>query len=426
MRDAAPAARARELFSRSVIVILNELPYQVRGFFGVDPEHYTFKRERCRKEVPPLASYFEHPLWRPFHGRHVWVLSLSEPEHRLRDARALLCLRDFLPAPSFGMCTYATVTINGGSPPTVPTIPQNAGVVVIARPGLFGGAIKKVLDQSKLYPPLMFEFGDDRPDHADYRAIRVPGGSPIRCPSFAEQKTQRRAPEEELRDYAIVYVGASDGRPVMLLAGTSSVGTWGAVRYVTTWPSGSDERWREHIQGVVEVTVNDRREAFEEVSASPYRAMLSPCEIWMEGADLTSILADRDLNILWEPDPGASPLDLRMFINGRQLFEQAPEEHFGAAVLLAWARVAGREGGKAVSADAICEYLFTRFYQRMVEQDCRNGREFKAKYQSKVFVKLDRLVGKILEAGGIAEKLSEDGRALYRVVAKPLPHFLRD
>jgi hypothetical protein len=74
----------------------------------------------CRKGEQTAPSFFEYPLWRRFHGRQIWVLSLSEPEHRLRDARALLCLRDFLPAPAFGQCTYATVTINSGAPPDYP------------------------------------------------------------------------------------------------------------------------------------------------------------------------------------------------------------------------------------------------------------------------------------------------------------------
>jgi len=216
------------------------------------------------------GGFTTHPLWRKFQGRPIWVLSLSDTEHRLRDARALICLRDFLPHPKSGQCTYVWVTLDDNNRllSQLPSgIPPNAGVVILGRPALFGSEVDELMKRCR--PSLFYEFASDDPSNASkYRTIlrhaTVPShaSNDFVCPSFAEQ---RRANAKELQDYGIVASGWADNHPIMLLAGTSSVGTWGCVEYATRYPEPFDTCWQENIQGVIKASVTNTYQAFETV-----------------------------------------------------------------------------------------------------------------------------------------------------------------
>ena len=279
------------------------------------------------------TSFFRHPLWRKFQDRQIYVLCASDTEHRLRDAKPIIRIRDFLP-PESPRCVYAISTVQPRGRATWPgsKIPPDAGVIILGRPALFGA--QRFLEQCR--PKLKYRFESDQPDQpTKYRTIIAEGVemSRFKCPLFATQLRSRPTPKS-LYDYGLVYSGwqphRSDEqyRPVMLLAGTSTLGTWGAVKYVTEdVVRSNDVRWQEDVQGIVRGQAENTSEAFEDVEAASLDGeMLSPCRIWIEGGHLPprsreawNLAAQRSYSDDLEKH---RTLDLRLLINGQEIMAQ--------------------------------------------------------------------------------------------------------
>src|ERR1035438_3141587 len=205
--------------------------------------------------MPPDSEFVTSPLWKKFRDRPIWVLSLSEREHRLRDALALIAIRDFLPPERSGQTTYATITLDEtGMPVTAwPKIPATAGIVVLGRPSLFGPSLRHI--QSELVPRLGYRLASDDPQNCEYRTIVVDGvQEQFRSPSFTSQRAADPH-ADELYDHGIVYSGWYGEQPVMLVSGTSTVGTWGCVKYVTARADCDDPRSQGDPQGVIRAFV---------------------------------------------------------------------------------------------------------------------------------------------------------------------------
>ncbi len=161
------------------------------------------------------TAFYDHPLWRDCQRRPIWVVSLTEPEHRMRDAKAILHLRDFLPPTSSGLCTLATVTTGLKQTPRWPTVPADAAIVLVGRPSLFGSAAERLVQEAT--PPLLYSFGSkEQKQVADYRSIAVHGfnAPTFPCLSFRDQ---RKSGAKELSDLGIVYRGWSKGHPLAQL-----------------------------------------------------------------------------------------------------------------------------------------------------------------------------------------------------------------
>ena len=374
------------------------------------------------------TSYFRHPLWKKFQGRQIYVLCASDTEHRLRDAKAIMRLRDFLPPSESGMCVYAISTVHSHGRAIWPAskIPPEAGVIILGRPALFSA--QTFMDQCR--PKLGYSFESDRPEESTkYRTIITEGleRARFKCPLFATQLRVRPAPKS-LYDYGLVYSGwrshKADGqcRPVMLLAGTSTLGTWGAVRYVTEEVPPYDVRWQDDIQGIVRAQAENTPEAFEDVEAAPLRGeMLSPCRIWIEGGhlphrsreawDLASQRSYTDLE-------KNCTLDLRILVNGQEIMAHQ-RTFMPALVLLALANNKVQDlypGGyscKATAADVLATVRKFLTVQPSTQH---------------IYVTLNSLIRQIRGAGGIAyvERTREGpkGGPTFYLVLRPLPFFL--
>lgn len=173
--------------------------------------------------------------------------------------------------------------------------------------------------------------------------------------------------------------------------------------------------------------MKDGRDAFEEVSIKRVLEMLSPCEIWMDGSSLWPLRLGDTENLLWEP---SDAFDLRIFVNGKRIFENA-KMHLAAMVLLAWARLAARgddDDARTISAKDVCEYVHRRFYKERQEPEelVENLQDFREKYQNAISTYLDRLVEQIRDAGGLVERIVGQHGVHYGMIAKPLPYFLRE
>ena len=237
-------------------------------------------------------------------------------------------LRDFLPPSDSGLCTYAVSTVHGRSPAIWPesTIPSDAGVVILGRPALFGPKAHNFSQQCS--PSCGYAFEADVPGElAKYRTILAEDATARRfsCPSFKSQLRAKPTPAH-LYDYGLIYSGwqgpEEKARPVMLLAGTSTLGTWGAVEFATGSVQPEDVRWYEDVQGIVRAEALNSPEAFEGVDAKPLeREMLSPCRIWMEGGDLPANSKDAWKKAYEENPklPKGTPLDLRIYVNGQEI-----------------------------------------------------------------------------------------------------------
>ena len=114
------------------------------------------------------------------------------------------------------------------------------------------------------------------------------------CPTFAKQRSARPKPDS-LFDPAFVYSGwqrpgnREADRPVLVLAGSSTLGTWGAVKWTTDELPPDDVRWQEDVQGVIRAKSNNTPEAFEAVHATS-EEVIAPCRIWMTGSDVPTRL----------------------------------------------------------------------------------------------------------------------------------------
>jgi hypothetical protein len=355
-------------------------------------------------------------------------MSLSESEHRLRDARALIALRDFLPPESSGQTTYATITLDESSHTITqwPRIPSDAGIVVLGRPSLFGIELKHQMEVHWT-PSLGFRLISDDPKDECYRTIEACGTKDrYSCPPFA---VQRRTAGKQLFDYGIFYSGWSHDRPIVLLAGTSTVGTWACVKYAVEYPKSFDVRWQEDVQGIVRASVDNVVECFQDVRTESVQ-LLAPCRIWMEGRDLPSLSDWRKPSRLrLDEMRNAGKFDLQILINDRPIFQKA-RTHIPALVLLALVSAqSGRPlfcGGSETHA-SILEVLRAIFdFLHLGTQDGNGGSvtfdDFVQDRRNHVAGILKELVKQIREQGGIASFDAE--RMIYSICARPLPPFL--
>lgn len=382
-----------------------------------------------------VASFFVHPLWKKFQNRPIFVICLSDPEHRLRDANAIIRLREFLPPPESGIVTYVTVTVHEERPSVWPKIPAGAGIVILGRPAFFGPMAEEFLRVCR--PSLGFQFeSDDRTMVSKYRtiAMRDVKPKPFRCPSFMEQCKGRALPVS-LYDYAIIYSGwdlgasGSAPRPVMLVAGTSTLGTWGGVTYMTEPPFGDDIRWQEDIQGVVRTDAKNTPEAFEDVAVSRVE-VLSPCRIWMEGADLPPSKKEwaKQARSMAQETGGNPKLDLRVLINGREIMPKL-KTYIPPLVLLALANRGpeGRFRGE-VSCQATTTQVSKAVYSFLTSGQ-ENSEIDMGVLTSHVSATLKALVKQVRKAGGIAYNWREgghgkEGTTVFCLSRRSLPSFL--
>jgi hypothetical protein len=357
-----------------------------------------------------LGSFFSNPLWQNFQNCKVRVVSLSEPEHRLRDALALMCLRDFLP-PRRRSCER--VTIDGPEPPQLPALQEGDGLVLLGRPSLFGRSCLDLI--RKVSPPLLYSFCSDRStERTPYRTIAGPLGPLLESEPYDRLRGQGRT---NVDDCAIVYAGWKGRIPIMILAGTSTVGTWGAAEYAVSDVEGVDDvRWQREIQGVVRASVSSRVEAFEQVTVDVVE-LVAPARIWMQGNDLPPWDGWRRLVGQTEGRGGAKgKFDLDILVNGQKVAGKATT-FLPALILLAWIGDPNRRGFRAghfarTTVGEISARLDAFFGKRCVELAYINAT-------------LKSLTRAIRAKGGIAHiDKNDNGDDRYCVCARKLPAFL--
>lgn len=296
-----------------------------------------------------LESFDSNPFWQNFQERRLRIISLSETEHRLRDALALMRLHEFLPT---RQCVFERVTIGGPEPRRLPPLLAEDGLVLLGRPSLFGNSASRLLGE--LSPPLLLRFGSERPaDGAPYRTITGPIGPDYESKPYDRN---RDSGQEQVNDYAIVYSGWKGPNPVMILAGTSAVGTWGAAQYVASMVDDLDDpRWQREMQCVIRASVSSSRSAFRDVTAEREgEATATPARIWMQGKDLppwngwSAVRKNQGLG------GGKGEFELDILVNGRKIFDKATT-YRPALLLLAWLGHAKRRpmrGGYCASTTA--------------------------------------------------------------------------
>ncbi len=355
-------------------------------------------------------------------------LRRSDTEHRLRDAKAIMRLRDFLPPTDSGICTFVVATVHNNGSATWPgsRIPADAGLVVLGRPALFGSDGFKIIETCR--PVLSYSFEANDAGKPEYRTIVADDvtSKVLNCPSFEQQRRTSRIPPV-LFDYGLVYSGwqptQPEPRPFMQLAGTSTLGTWGAVKFVTDEVMANDMRWQEDVQGVVRAETADSPEAFDEVTVCPLgREMLTPCRIWMDGADLPPDaagwkLAHETRSGLSEKPP---PLDLRMVINGQEIMKKH-RTYIPPLVLLAWASSGSAtfNGGQSCKATAGEISESVRGFLGLSRRDWDLTGP-----KNHVYVTLNEMTKKVRGAGGIAFVRETRHGKDYHIVVRPLPPFL--
>ena len=288
---------------------------------------------------PAGLTFFLNPFWRKFVRRKIIVVSLSEPEHRLRDARTMIALRSFLPPEESGLTTYRTVTIAGKEAPHWPeeiSASPDAGVILVGRPALFGEESLAFVES--LNPALIYSFyRNSCPNQLiqtrkDYRTIVAPLAAKRRFECELFDESRRRLPRQpRLKDLGIVYSGWSGSRPVAVFGGSSSVSTWGAAAWSMETPKQDDLRWQQDVQGVIEASVVDTPRAYQTVLAAVHdNQLLTPVSIWMEGPDLPPPTG-------WKSAPNDQRSDylrLRILANGKPVFK--PQNYRIPLTLLAW------------------------------------------------------------------------------------------
>jgi hypothetical protein len=358
-------------------------------------------------------SFFRNPLWRNFQNRKIRVVSLSEPEHRLRDALALIGLRDFLPPVSSGRCDFERVTVDGPIVPRLPAFNEQEGVVLLGRPFLFGPSAMKFI--SGLNPPLLYRFESNDPTQSNaYRTIEGPGGTRFESEAFVQRRNRR---ETDLKDGAILYAGWRGRNPLMILAGTSTVGTWGAAQYATSDVDDVDDvRWQQEVQGIIESSVVNRPDAFDRVDAHA-RELLSPVRIWMQGRELPPWDGWRAVaDAKGKSKGGKGTFDLQILANGTEVAAKA-SSYVPALILLAWLTSphsrSMRDGHCTEATSSEIAKRMERFLGPRVLPHGQIKQGLKA------------LAKSIRSAGGIAyvEK-SQQGGDRYSICARDLPSFL--
>jgi len=373
----------------------------------------------------PKLSFFQHPFWRPFVGREVFVVSLSEPEHRLRDARALIALRDFLPPEESGLTSYFTVTVGGAEKPHWPEMVlrnPEAGVVVLGRPSsrLHGEEAQAFLKQCA--PPLLYQFGSDDPKipaighNIAYRSIvgQFDGRHDFPGASFQGQQGG------EVRDLGIIYSGFHGKRPVAILAGSSTISTWGCVVAVTKELPGSEPFWRGNVQGIIRAAAANTPRAFSSVTAEVHeKQMLTPVSIWMEGADLP-------LSNCWRNGvirTTARDLDLRILVNGQPILKRM-RDHLTALTMIAWLNSRDRSEYDSGLCRVTCNTVQA---QDWIDQFLGNGGVFgfRKEVQPRLNKILNEITRQIWESGGLATlKKPPSGPTSFTLWAFPPPLFL--
>jgi hypothetical protein len=339
-----------------------------------------------------------------------------------------MLLRDFMPPSDSGLCTYVVQTVHGSSPATWPEskIPFDAGVVVLGRPAVFGAKAEGFFRQCLPSSGYGFESGDPGTNER-YRTIRVDDARSqhICCPSFTTQKGAY------LYDYGLVYSGwqtpaEEKPRPVMLLAGTSTLGTWGAVKYATEVVPPDDVRWYDDVQGIVRAEALNSPEAFEDVEVKHLqKEMLSPCRIWMEGGDLPASSKDAWTKAHVEAPrrPKGRPLDLRMYVNGTEVMPKLGT-YIPPLVLLALA------SGKTLSrfpGGSTCEATAYRISEAVRSFLGVSRLVWDAGPKQRVWMTLEPLINQIRRAGGIASVRRAAGQGdtkAFTLTARPLPFLL--
>ena len=137
-------------------------------------------------------SFFSNPVWRRYTGRPIWVVSLSDPEHRLRDA---LGLDGLVEHPrrlvAGGRCTGRSLWEDNCPISDWPQIPPDAGVIVLGRLLLFPGLLKET---DKWWPALGYKFKSNHPSDPDYRTICGPDNRPWDSQPFRGTKGKRSSP----------------------------------------------------------------------------------------------------------------------------------------------------------------------------------------------------------------------------------------
>jgi hypothetical protein len=272
-----------------------------------------------------------------------------------------------------------------------------------------------------------FRLVSDDPQDDRYRTIEACGTEDrFSCPPFA---VQRKAFAKQLFDYGIFYSGWSHNRPVVLLAGTSTVGTWACVNHAVEYPKPFDLRWQEDVQGIVKASVDNVVECFQDVRTESVQ-FLAPCRIWMEGRDLPSLSDWREPSRLrLDERRNAVKFDLQILVNDRPIFQRA-RTHIPALVLLA---VAGAQGGRRLFSGgseahaSILDVLHAIF--DFLHLGTRSGpgssvsfEDFVQDRRNHVTNILKEMVKQVRENGGIASYDAE--RMIYSICARPLPPFL--
>jgi hypothetical protein len=355
-----------------------------------------------------------------------------------------MLLRDFLPPSDSGLTTFTVVTLHEEHPTANwPRIPDNAGIVILGRPALFGFNCTQLLSQCR--PALAYRFKSDSKQgdaSEDYRTILADtlDGPEFVCATFARQKSAVPKPDS-LFDFALVYSGwqrpgnKGADRPVMVLAGTSTLGTWGAVKWATDELLPDDVRWQEDVQGVIRAKANNTPEAFEEVHATT-EEVIAPCRVWMTGSDVPATLPGWQEEIFRrEQSMKSAPLDLQLFINGKEVFQKM-RSPFSAFVLLC---LAERRGSNAFPGGTSCEASAGEVSERVIAllgktaasatpTPARKRTDLEPTRQ-RVFVTLPTLIKQVRDAGGVAycrrgQGVKHKDVAIYGLALRPLPGFL--
>jgi hypothetical protein len=398
-------------------------------------------------------SFFTNPLWRKFQDSRITVHRLSDGEHRLRDAYANMFLKEFLP-PDTRFLTHSVNGIRG-----LATGSDNeGGIVILGRPSLFPKRIRSMLKKGQ--PPLLYHFASDKKSDApDYRSIVRKGLPRLRkrarrpeidkkllCESFDQQ---RRSDPEKLSDNAIVYSGWHGKRPLMLLAGSSTVGTWGAVHYVTKAQLPVEKAiWQLDVQGVVRAEVWADDEAFEEVESQAVE-LLSPTRFWLEGGSCPPVNGWTREVLKLESDRGIENFDLRILVNGQAILTKR-RNYVAALVLLAWLsnRTCSYEDGFCAEINSGQALRSIFGFLQISKQHPINLGEFEivnakrtpilvssmhdfaaSKVGRYVCETLKELTLAIREAGGIAyadeneTAPGDEAHWTFRLVSRELPHF---
>lgn len=384
-------------------------------------------------------SHLSHPIWRKFAGRRLTILRLSDEEHRLRDAHALLRLERFL-QPFHPR--YETITLDGARQPI---IDADDGIVILGRPSLYPRSVQDLIRD--LVPRLMYEFSSDDPsDHDDYRTIRRIGSQSTDLPRGVSWS---RSPDAmgDLTDYAFIHSGWRGRQPVIVLAGSSTVGTWGAADCVTRNPgdAGAVTIWEEDdVQAVVAATVPRTRvgDAFLDVSLSVVE-LLAPCRFWLAGGSRPP--ADgwtRDTLQLDVPQ-GPDGFDLRILVNDKPIPLNA-RNYVTSLALMAWLSLGRAEApwrelplftARVTAADVT--RAIGRFLQVGPSAPLILAGESEPVSTPNAFAQsgigrnmnktLDRLTDAIRDAGGMAfvERQGKDQR-FFTLVSRHTPHFFPD